>query len=329
MNEHFTQKLLDKQLISEQQHQEIKTYQSKNIFSVNAELLFLLYLSVILFTSGVGVFVYKNIDTVGHLAILGLNFILMSVCFFFSFKKAKGYSNQEIVFENPIYDYVLLTGSILACIFLSYANYQYAIFDQDYQWVSLLTAILCFAVAYYFDNKSVLSMGITAITAFIGITITPKNILFNQFYDNLFLIYSGIILSLLMLFWLEYSLKKDIKKHFYFVFSMFALHLCGVSILSGLFSNQWYVFMVLAVFFGYYFIKLSYRFAASSLFIFSLIYVYVALNILIGKLIENLDFPDIYMIVIYLSPLFYIGSIFIFIKLVRDFNKKTKNDTIQ
>jgi hypothetical protein len=326
MNEQFTQKLLEKQLISEQQHQEIKTYQSKNIFSVNAELLFLLYLSVILFTSGVGVFVYKNIDTVGHLAILGLNFILMSVCFFFCFKKAKGYSNQEVIFDNPIYDYVLLTGSILACIFLSYANYQYAIFDQEYQWVSLLTAILCFAVAYYFDNKSVLSMGITAITAFVGISITPKNFFQNDLYNNLSLIYSGVILSFLMLLWLEFSLKKDIKKHFYFVFSMFALHLAGVSILSGLFSNQWYVFSLIAVFFGYYFIKLSYRFAASSLFVFAVIYCYVALNILIGKLLIN---TDLFMMVVYLSPLFYIGSIVVFIKLVRDFNKKTKHDTIQ
>lgn len=95
MNDQFNQRLLENQLIFEQQLRKIKP--------INVKLLFFLYLSVMMFTFGVGIFVYKNIDTVGHLDILGLNFIVMSVCIFFCFKKAKGYSNQETVFDNPIY----------------------------------------------------------------------------------------------------------------------------------------------------------------------------------------------------------------------------------
>jgi hypothetical protein len=322
--EKATQKLWEKQLISDNQKQEIDAYRSKNIFSIHTELLFLLYISVVLFTSGVGIFVYKNIDTIGHLAILTLNFLLMLVCFIFCFKKAKVYSNEEVFFDNPVYDYIVLTGSILACIFLSYANYQYHVFDSDYQWVSLISAVLCFVVAYYFDNKMVLSMAITALAAFLGISVTPKNILGNEIYNNIFLTYSGILLSIALILWMEYSLKKAIKKHFYFVFVMFALHLAGVCLISGLISDQWYVFLVLTVFFVYYFLKLSYRFAATSVFVFTLIYGYIALIILLAKLFEYIYIPEMAFIIIYASPLFYIGSIFLFIRLVRDFNKKLK-----
>lgn len=322
--EKATQKLWEKQQISDSQKQEIDDYRAKNIFSIHAELLFLLYLSVVLFTSGVGIIVYKNIDSIGHLAILVLNFTLMVVCFLFCFKKAKGYTNQEVSFDNPVYDYIVLTGSILACIFLSYANYQYHILDTDYQWVSLISAVLCFGVAYYFDNKMVLSMAITALAAFLGISVTPKNLFNNEIYDNIYLTYSGILISFALILWMEYSLKKAIKKHFYFVYVMFALHMAGVCLISGLISEYWYVFVLLAALFVYYFLKLSYRFAATSVFVFTLIYGYIALIILIAKLFEYINIPDMYVFIISFSPIFYIGSIFLFIKLVRDFNKKLK-----
>lgn len=327
-SEKLTQKLFEKELISAEQFEEIKVYRTKNIFSVNAELLFLLYLSVILFTSGVGVFVYKNIDSIGHLAILTLNFILMVVCFFLCFKKAKGYSNAEISFENPIYDYVLLTGSLLACIFLGYVNYQYHLFGTDYRWVSLLTAVLCFAIAYYFDSRTVLSMAITALTAFVGITLTPKTLIGNEIYNNLSLMYSGVLLGIALVLWAEFSQQNNIKKHFHFVYASLTLHLVGISIIAGLLHDQWYVFVFFAVGFVLYFLKLSYRLHSTSIFVFTLIYGYISLNILLGRLFSFIGFEYLSSIIILLAPLFYMGSIVLFIKLIRDFNKR-KNDSIR
>ncbi|MGG7036248.1 MAG: DUF2157 domain-containing protein [Flavobacterium sp.] len=320
-SEKLTQKLFENQLISEEQNREVKEYRAKNIFSVNAELLFLLYLSVILFTSGIGVFVYKNIDSIGHLAILALNFILMAICFFLCFKKAKGYSNHEVLFENPIYDYLLLTGSLLAGIFLGYINYQYHVFGTDYRWVSLLTAILCFAASYYFDNKTVLSMAITALTAFVGITLNPKALIENEIYNNLSLMYSGVLLGAALVLWAEFSVKNDIKKHFHFVYATLSLHLIGICLIAGLLNEQWYVFVLFAIGYVLYFVKASYRLNATSLFVFTLIYGYISLNILLGRMFEFIGFEYLSSIIVLLAPVFYIGSIVLFIKLIRDFNK--------
>jgi hypothetical protein len=82
---------------------DIEEYQKLNIFSLHTELRFLLYLSVLLFTSGIGILIYQNIDFIGHDAIIICLFLLITVSLYFCFKKAKGFHKEEVVFDNPIY----------------------------------------------------------------------------------------------------------------------------------------------------------------------------------------------------------------------------------
>ena len=49
----LTSKLFEKDFISKEQLDDFKEYKAKNIFSLNTELLFLMYASVLLFTSGI------------------------------------------------------------------------------------------------------------------------------------------------------------------------------------------------------------------------------------------------------------------------------------
>jgi len=252
----------------------------------------------------------------------------MLVCFYFSFKKAKRYTNDEVLFENPLHDYLVLTGSLLACIFLGYINFQYQIFDDSYAYVSLISAILCFAVAYYFDNRIVLSMAITSLATFIGISITPKSLFQNEVYSNLELTYSGLILGILLLVWMEYSLKHKIKAHFHFVFATFALHLLGVCIIAGLLSEHWFVFIPILLGFIYYFYRFSYRVFATSLFAFMLLYGYFGVNVLGGKILSFIDFGAFFEFLIMVSPFYVIASIYMFIRLVKQFNTE-KNASVQ
>jgi len=327
-SEQHIEKLTQQGFVTEAQHTEIKTYDALGIFSLNTELLFLLYLSVLLFTGGVGTLVYKNIDSIGHMAILAVNFALMAVCFYFGFKKAKGFSKEEVLFDNPIYDYVVLTGSILSCIFIGYLQYQYSIFGSDFSLVSLFSAVICFGIAYYFDSRMVLSMAITALAAFVGITITPKTVFENEIYSNPTLSYYGLALGVLIILWTVYSLKINLKKHFYFVYFTFAQHLLGVSIIAGLLDENWLFFVPLLIGAVYYFYRISYQFSATSFFVFSFIYGYIGVNILLFKLLDFIDTSSVIELLIMISPIYVIGSIVLFIKLVRDFNKE-KNARLQ
>ncbi len=327
-SEESVEKLVKLGFVTEAQQKEIKEYKQLGLFSLHTELLFLLYLSVLLFTGGVGTLIYKNIDSIGHMAILAVNFALMVVCFYFSFKKSKGFSREEVLFENPIYDYVVLTGSILGCIFIGYLQYQYRVFGSDFSLVSLFSAIFCFGIAYYFDSRMVLSMAITALAAFVGITLTPKTVFQNEIYSNPTLSYYGLALGILIVLWTVYSMRENLKKHFHFVYFTFAQHLLGISIVAGLLELYWWLFIPFLVGFCYYFYTVSHKLKATSLFVFALIYGYIGFNILLFKCMDYLDRFNIFDFVIILSPVYVIGSIVLFIKLVRDFNKE-KNAGLQ
>jgi hypothetical protein len=321
-SEEHIEKLVQQGFVTEEQHAEIKANDKLEIFSLNTELLFLLYLSVLLFTGGVGTLIYKNIDSIGHMAILAVNLALMVVCFYFSFKKAKGFSREEVLFENPIYDYLVLTGSILSCIFIGYLQYQYTVFGSDFGLVSLFSAVLCFGIAYYFDSRMVLSMGITALAAFIGISITPKTVFENEIYSNPTLSYYGLALGVLIILWTVYSMRVNLKKHFHFVFYTFAQHLVGLCCIAGLLDEYWLIFVPMMAGAVYYFYRISYQLKATSFFVFSLIYGYIGLNILLFKFMDYVDRFNIIDFIIMLSPFYVIGSIVLFIKLVRNFNKE-------
>ncbi len=315
----LTSKLFEKDFISKKQLDDFKEYKAKNIFSLNAELLFLMYASVLLFTSGIGVLVYQNIDSIGHMAILAFVLLLTVLCFYFSFKNASSFSKLETEFKNPVYDYVVLTGSILSCIFLGYTQFQYAIFGLDYKWVSLSSAFICFFITYYFDSRMVLSIALTALTTFIGITLTPQKVFENEFMSNPMLLFSGITLGVLLVVWTIYSDKIELKKHFHFVFYTFAQHLIGICCLSGLFQEHWYLFLPVFVGFVYYFYKLSYTYFATSFFVFTLLYGFIGFNELLIKLIDN---SSLFEFLIMFSPVYIIGSIVLFISLVKKFNKE-------
>jgi hypothetical protein len=316
----LTEKLLEKELITHSQMESIKQYEALGIFSLHNELRFFLYLAVLLFTSGVGIIIYKNIDSIGHIAILGVLFVLIGVGFYFCFKKAKGFDKEEVVFESPVYDYVVLLCTILSCVFIGYLQFQYQVFG--YGLSSLVCSIVGFFGAYYFDNKSALSIGISGLATFIGITVTPKSLIESDIYSNPLLSYYGVALGILLIVWVEYSNKILLKKHFQFVILSFAQQLIGICCVAGLLESYWFIFVIVLATAVYYFYKTSYEMKSTFLFVFTVLYGYIGFNILLFKFIEVIDFSSFGEIFIILAPMYFIGSIFGFIRLIQHFNKE-------
>lgn len=322
-----TKALLDKNLITENQYQEITSYRSLNIFSLNAELKFFLYLSVLLFTSGIGVLIYNNIDTIGHIAILSLLLIVIGVCFFYCFKNSKGFQKSEVTFEHPVLEYLVLAASILTCIFIGYLQFQYQPFGTHYGLATLVPTLVSFFCAYYFDNKSVLTIAITGLAAYVGLSVTPQDLLNNSnFYSDQTLSYSAIMLGFLLILWTIYSSRIQLKTHFNIIYLTFALHIISIASISSLldyFENViWFLFAIVLAVSSFYFYKISHKLRAISLYVFMIIYAYIGLNIFFVRLLENINFSDVWELFIILLPLYFIGSIVMFIKLIKTFNKE-------
>jgi membrane protease YdiL (CAAX protease family) len=116
-----------------------------------------MYASVLLFTSGIGILIYKNIDSMG-MSYIGFITFGYRFLFYFCFKTPLGLK-QQTQFENPIFDYLILAAVLLSCILLAICNFN-TLLVLNTDSYNLPTAIAFFC-AYYFDNKSVLSIAIT------------------------------------------------------------------------------------------------------------------------------------------------------------------------
>jgi hypothetical protein len=322
-----TKSLLDKNLITENQYQEISAYRNLNIFSLNAELKLFLYLSVLLFTSGIGILIYNNIDSIGHIAILSLLLIVIGICFYYCFKNSKGFQKPETTFEHPVVEYLALAGSILTCIFIGYLQFQYQPFGTNYRFATLIPTIVSFFCAYYFDNKSILTIATTGLAAFVGLSVTPQDLLNNSnFYQDQTLSYSAIVLGVLLILWTIYSSKIQLKTHFNIIYLTFALHIISIATISSLFDyfeyGIWFLFLIVLAASTYYFYKISYELKAISLYVFMIIYAYIGINIFLIRILDRINFSDVWELLILILPIYFIGSIIMFIKLIKKFNKE-------
>jgi hypothetical protein len=322
MNEQATQSLLEKNLISAEQFTQIQTYRSLNIFSLHNELRFLLYLSVLLFTGGIGILIYQNIDTIGHIAILSLLFIVTVISFYFCFKNAAGFKKEEVLFPNPLYDYLVLTAVILSCTFIGYLQFQYKPFGTDYGLATLIPTLISFICAYYFDNKSVLTIAITGLAAYIGLSVTPQDLVNSEFYADESLSYSAILLGVLLILWTIYSSRIKLKTHFKTIYLTFALHIISIAAINNLMEDYWFFFTIILAGSSFYFYKISYELRSTSLYVFMIIYAYIGINIVLFKIFEHIDFSDVWMLFVLMMPVYFIGSIILFIKLIKNFNKE-------
>lgn len=323
--EQATQTLFEKNFITEEQLVQIKSYRSLGIFSLNAELKMFLYLSVLLFTSGIGILIYENIDTIGHIAILSLLLIVIVICFYFCFKNSKGFQKSETTFESPVLEYLVLAANILTCIFIGYLQFQYKPFGTHYGLATLVPTIVSFFCAYYFDNKSVLTIAITGLTAYVGFSVTPQDLLKNDFYTHQDLSYSAVILGGLLILWTIYSSRIQLKRHFNLIYLTFALHMISIASISNLVNDNkgiWFAFSIILAGSSFYFYKISHEVKAISLFVFMIIYAYIGINIFIFRVFENIDFSDIWVLFVMIIPAYFIGSIILFIKLIKNFNKE-------
>lgn len=322
-----TKALLERNLITGNQYEEITSYRNLNIFSLNAELKLFLYLSVLLFTSGIGILICNNIDSIGHIAILSLLLIVIVVCFYFCFKKSKGFQKQETSFEHPVLEYLVLAANILTCIFIGYLQFQYEAFGTHYGLATLIPTIVSFFCAYYFDNKSVLTIAITGLAAYVGLSVTPQDLLNNsRFYSDQSLSYSAVMLGGLLILWTIYSSRIQLKTHFKIIYLTFALHIISIASISNLadyYSDSlWWIFAFILAGSSYYFYKVSHDLKAISLYVFMIVYAYIGFNIFLFRIFEHADFSDIWQLLILVLPVYFIGSIVLFIKLIKTFNKE-------
>ncbi len=329
MDIHLFEQLYQAGFLKRDALEKIKVQESRKLVPIGKELKTILSLGILLFSSGLGILVYKNIDTIGHAVIISLIGILMMVCFVYCYKKAASFSLLRVTSPNLWFDYILVLGSLLMLTFIGYIQYQYHLFGTSWNLAAFVPVLFLFGFAYYFDNIVVLGMAITNFGAWVGISVSPANILSANDFSNDNVIYSGIALGVLFQLLSYYSLVRDIKAHFAYTYKNFGIHLLFISLLAGMFHfDGFYLvfFLVLAAVFVFQYFQ-SIRERSYYFLLFTLIYGYIGLSYLVVRMFANVDLWGIlfyYFIFSGFGLLYWLRQLHLMFTL-----KTPKNDSIQ
>ncbi len=243
--------LFDKTLITEAQYKAIEPIASGKLVSVFYELRMLLYLGVMLLTTGLGILIYQNIGDLGHVISIGALCVITGICFWYVFKRQVPYSKFKVKAISPYFDYILLLGCLLTIAIQGYLQFQYEIFDNALGASTLFTAGFFFFIAYRYDHLGILSMAITALASFWSINVSPQKWYSANFFSSSSHHITAIVFSLSLVTVAMFLDKKSVKDHFTFTYVNFCSLIFFVGTTAGLFiDGQVYLIYLLLLFAG-------------------------------------------------------------------------------
>ncbi len=234
MKVHILQELETRGLITHGQTGKIISHHLLSLFSLHWELKTILYLGVLLLNAGLGWLIWLNLGHIGHGAIIAAIALVCAGSFTYAWLHRVPYSPQKTESVSPFYDYALLLSCLTFLILEGYLQYQYNIFGEKYGLATFIPMVLFFAAAYFFDHRGVLSLAITALASWVGLSVTPISLLRDNDFSGDRLIFTGLLLGFLLTAATFYLNSRNIKKHFDFTYLNFGVHILFVSCIAGL-----------------------------------------------------------------------------------------------
>ena len=228
--------------ISREQHVHLESLSRGEPFSLFLELNVLLYAGVLAFIAGLGWTVTTWSHQLGDFVVLtGLTAIL-TASFWFCFSRAPAWSTAETVAPSSVFDYVLYLGSLVWCVELAYLENRFHLLSGQWDLYLLATAGLFFFLAYRFDNRFVLSLALSSLAGWFGLTISRwpshQDGAYRE-YAVLYCLLVGIGGSLLQ--W------AGLKPHFFGTYLNIVANVLFWAVLSGVFEKPDFGLWLLAL----------------------------------------------------------------------------------
>ncbi len=324
MNPDFYEKLREEGSISQISLDKIKATALNPLFSLHWEIKTLLYLGVMLLSSGLGTLIYKNTDTIGHQAILAFIAAISAACFFYCFKHKQPFSKNQVKSPGSLFDYVLLLGCLSFLSFLGYIQAQYNVFGDNYGLATFIPTVALFYIAYDFDHIGILSLAITNLALWMGVSITPMQLIEHGDFDSIRIVLTYLALGLLLIAAAHLSAHYQLKKHFRFSYLHFGVHLSLFSLLAGYFYQYEMLGAVvwpLGVFaLCFYIYKDAKKHKSFYFLLLVVLYSYVALTALFFRMFPHINSEG----VLFFAFLYFIVSPIGLILLLINLNKQLK-----
>jgi hypothetical protein len=231
--------------ISPEQHAYLAGLTRGEPFSLFLELNILLYGGVVAFVAGLGWTVTTWSQQLGSVLVLALLSAILVACFWYCFSRAPAFSPAETPAPNPVFDYVLYLGSLVWCVELAYLENRFHVLSGQWDLYLLATAAFFFLLAYRFDNRFVLSLALSSLAGWFGLTISRWPSHQDASYRQYALLYclvigaGGVLLQ-----------RRGLKPHFLGTYLNVAANVLFWALLSGVFNPQghglWFLALLIA-----------------------------------------------------------------------------------
>ncbi len=204
-------------------------------FSLFLELNVLLYAGVLAFVAGLGWTITTWSQQIGDVVVLTILSAILAACLWYCVARGPAWSAAEAVASSPVSDYVLYLGSLVWCIELGYLENRLHLLSGQWDLYLLATAGLFFFLAYRFDNRFVLSLALSSLAGWFGLTISRWPSYQDAGYRQYALLYSlvvgvgGMILR-----------RSGLKPHFLGTYLNIVANLLFWTVLSGVFERRSY-----------------------------------------------------------------------------------------
>jgi hypothetical protein len=231
--------------ISPEQHTLLAGLSRREPFSIFLELNILLYAGVLAFVAGLGWTISTWSQQIGDVLIVTALSAILAACFWYCFSRATAWSAAEAPAPSPIFDYVLYLGSLVWGVELAYLEKRFHVLSGQWDLYLLASAGLFFFLAYRFDNRFVLSLALSSLAGWFGLTIARWPSHDEEAYRQYALLYclvvgvGGAI-----------SQRRGLKPHFFGTYLNIVANVLFWALLSGVFNPQnyglWFLGLLIA-----------------------------------------------------------------------------------
>ncbi len=231
--------------ISAEQQAHLASLSRGEPFSLALELNLLLYAGVVAFVAGLGWTISTWSQQLGDVLVLTSLSIILTASFWYCFSRAPVWSAVETTAPAPIFDYVLYLGCLVWCVELVYLENRFHVLSGQWDLYLLATALLFFFLAYRFDNRFVLSLALSSLAGWFGLTISHwpshQDAAYRQ-YALLYCLSIGTVGAILQ--------RLKLKSHFFTTYLNVAANVLFWAIVSGVFNSRhhglWLVGLLIA-----------------------------------------------------------------------------------
>jgi hypothetical protein len=135
-------------------------------------------------------------------------------------------------------DYLLLLGCLLFVALEGYAQYQYGLFGTRYGLATAVPALVFLPLAYWFDHRGVLAMGLAALASWVGLTVAPLAVLTENDFWSEHIRGAAIGLGLVLMAAGFYSEHSGRKAHFAFTYLLLGSNLALAALVTSLVDSD-------------------------------------------------------------------------------------------